>query len=76
LGKKGDILDYCFEHVESFACGDGLATGDLDFSNAANLSSPSYNAGKPERAMASDSNEYANDDEIQLYYHPKPRPGR
>jgi hypothetical protein len=65
LGKKGDFLDYCFENVESFACGDA-ATGDLDDDVLHKRNSAVVQSGRVAR-----SSHHEPEDAIQLYYKPK-----
>lgn len=63
MGEKGDILDLCFDQVESYACGE--ATGELD-----NL--PSRNQGT-RSSIVSSLPENEPEDEIQLYFTPNHR---
>jgi len=39
LGREGDFLDYCFEHVESYVCSEGGSGPEYDFGRNQSLSS-------------------------------------
>jgi hypothetical protein len=65
VGEKGDILDYCFDQVETYACGEG-ATGDLDLL-------PKSRSGIRLTSSASSIADVGGEDEIHLYYRPNRR---
>jgi hypothetical protein len=71
FGEDGDLLDYCFEHVESYACGQA-ATGDLDLSGKSSTRRASTgkdrNREKTRMVPGCDS-----EDAIQLYFRPEQR---
>mmetsp|Transcript_29816 Transcript_29816/g.55936 ORF Transcript_29816/g.55936 Transcript_29816/m.55936 type:complete len:183 (+) Transcript_29816:176-724(+) len=71
MGEKGDLLDYCFEHVESYACGEA-ATGELDLTgNSGREGSSAKMRLKPGKMYSQSSAEM--EDEVQLYYRPPQR---
>ena len=68
LGKEGDMLDYVFEHTESFICGEDGPEGATQQAQyvAEQRSDVTYKAAK-QRVQ----NIYEPEDEIQLYYKPQ-----
>lgn len=65
VGEKGDILDYCFDQVESYTCGED-ATGELELL-------PKNYRGKRVPSSASSIADEGAEDQIQLYYRPDRR---
>jgi hypothetical protein len=64
VGDKRDVLDYCFDHVESYACGDN-ATGNLDLTEK-----NSHPFRETIKTSASPSPKEEMEDEVHLYYRP------
>lgn len=63
IGERGDILDFCFEHVESYACGE-RATGEL------NLTDMTHRGTRTTRKSPSPTPKEEAEDEVHLYYRP------
>ena len=78
LGTKGDLLDYCFENVESFTCGDA-ATGNLEDEVLQQKQRRGVSFQTSPVLARSQSmtelNHHEPEDHIQLYYKPTKRAG-
>jgi hypothetical protein len=65
IGERGDILDYCFEHVETYACGE-KATGSLDFMEKTHRGTRTIKTSPSPSPSLKEELE----DEVHLYYRP------
>jgi hypothetical protein len=62
-GEKRDVLDYCFDHVESYACGEN-ATGSLV------LKEKTHRRRQTNKTVVSPSLKEEVEDEVHLYFRP------
>ncbi|KAG7343053.1 hypothetical protein IV203_020998 [Nitzschia inconspicua] len=60
VGERRDILDYCFDHLESFACGE-KATGSFGLIDVTQRGAKKPSTTPPKEEI---------EDEVHLYYRP------
>eukprot|EP00934_Nitzschia_sp_Nitz4_P002239 Nitzschia sp. Nitz4//scaffold84_size84139//56926//57653//NITZ4_005205-RA/size84139-snap-gene-0.122-mRNA-1//-1//CDS//3329559054//2239//frame0 len=65
LGQEGDLVDYVFEHVESFVCNESMPD---DHTKPISAVTPS-----PQRSQSRPETVFEPEDEIQLYFRPQRR---